>query len=225
MRKLLFSFFVLLLPFTLVSAVAESQLSRETKTVLKGGTPYKITLSGTYVITTEKQRISSRIYIPNNLTVTLILEDCKIAPDNSLVGGSNIHYGAPIVIGGDNCSLTLQFRGDNELGCASNFSTTCFASAITLLPKTSNRTISVVIEEATDAPAGSSLSLYGRNVGNTVAYGPIYLPTSYTLNKTTYSVDASVTLQSGKIHLYTTDLLGEPYLSPAITATKVSLTG
>ncbi|MDO4528399.1 MAG: hypothetical protein Q4C03_06430, partial [bacterium] len=203
MRKLLFSFFVLLLPFTLVSAVAEIQLSPDVETTLGDNVVYYISSTGEYTVTTGGKAVATRIEMLTGSAVTLVLNNCHICTTNDVVKqSSTAYYGAPLVFTLIEGNLKLQFKGENSLACSSEaHPTNRFMGAITLKPIANNRTIDVTIERLEE---DASLSLYGRNFRNSVAYSPIYFPPSYTLNKT-YSVDSSVTLQSGKIHLYTTD--------------------
>lgn len=210
--RFLFCICFSLIPF-LLSAV--ESLTANTTTTLVADKVYSVDSSGVYTVTTGGEVVNTRIEISTSDPVTLILDDCKIVTGNNLVEIGNSIYGAPLLFTDTNGQLTLQLKGENELGCAiEQYVMKRYMGAITFKPSSSTGTFTVAIEEA---EATASLKLYGRNFGQT-CYSPIYFP-SDTLKGGT----ASVTLKSGKIHFYTTDSTSAPYLSPAITATNVTL--
>lgn len=203
-------------------ALESTTLTSNSTTTLENDTIYTIASAGTYTVTTGGVEINTRINVTTNKgNITLILDRCHLITPDAYVSTGTPYYGAPIVITGKSPKITLQFKGENALQCAPDMKTNRFAGAITLCPNDEGRDISLTLEGVDD---DASLTLHGRTFNNTQgsAYGPIYLPDDSTTGKT---VTTSVTLKRGKFHFISSDTTQAPMLTPAITATNITLDG
>jgi hypothetical protein len=226
MQKLWGAFIACLWATSAIATIKEVKLEPNGVTELTPNTAYKISAGGTYTITTNGKTVASRIAIYGVANpVTLILDNCKIVTPDDLVTTESINHGAPIIFTGRQLTLNLQFRGANELACSTTVEYNRYASAITFLPNNYNRTFALTLEGLDEA---ASLTLSGRSIlfsNPEVAYAPIYFPQSYVLNGTTRTIDATVSIKRGKLALVTSTTPQAPYLSPAITAKKITLDG
>ncbi len=212
---------------------------------------YRIQTSGTYRITTNGKPVDASICIvmKNNATedlnVTLILDQCHLAPTSQSVVTSSdsdyTHYTiAPIVIDrpknkGYKTNLKILFEGENALIARSEVGSyaAVWHSAITAAPSkgfTQENPLKVEIHIARAPWAdkkSSSLTLVGRTslvAKPATPYAPLYFPVSY---GTEYVIDAMVTLASGNLLFKTSDgtLDSNPVISPLAEAKVVRLEG